>query len=229
MAKTKMYHHYCPVARSLEVIGEKWSLLIVRDLLGGPQRFTDLLRFEGGITPKWLTSRLRDLEAASIVERDSEAGRREVWYRLTPKGRDLAPVVESLALWGIEHAPRPPQPGEPIHPGQVTNSVVIFLNGRHVQLRHTVTYAISFAPDRLYAVHFDGERWSVQRGDADADVRIETTPEEWVSFLRAEPDERSARASAMHVAGDPCRVEEFLRTFSLRRRPEAVSPQAVSA
>ncbi|MEA2987275.1 MAG: hypothetical protein QOD94_3529, partial [Alphaproteobacteria bacterium] len=51
----------CPVARALDVIGEKWSLLIVRDLIEGPQRFSDLLRFNTGITPKWLTLRLRDL------------------------------------------------------------------------------------------------------------------------------------------------------------------------
>src|SRR5581483_10166021 len=104
MAKTREYQHYCPVARSLEVIGEKWSLLIVRDLLRGPQRFTDLLRYLGGITPKWLTQRLRDLEAAGIVERDHAEGRREVWYRLTAAGEELRPVIESLAIWGIEHA-----------------------------------------------------------------------------------------------------------------------------
>src|SRR5947208_1092317 len=103
MTRSKEYRHYCPVARSLEVIGEKWSLLIVRDLLREPRRFTDLLHFLGGITPKWLTLRLRDLEAAGIVERDSEPGRREVWYRLTPRGRDLAPVIQELAIWGIDH------------------------------------------------------------------------------------------------------------------------------
>src|SRR6266540_1580464 len=108
MAKTKTYAHFCPVARTLEVIGEKWSLLIVRDLLRGPQRFTDLLRYLGGITPKWLTLRLRELEAAGIVEADRVSGRREVWYRLTSKGNDLAPVVQALAVWGIDHTARPP-------------------------------------------------------------------------------------------------------------------------
>ena len=116
MAKTKNYQHYCPLARTLEVIGEKWSLLVVRDLLRGPQRFTDLMRYMGGITPKWLTQRLRDLEEAGIVERDSAPGRREVWYRLTDKGRDLAPVVASLAVWGLDHAMRRPLPAEVVHP-----------------------------------------------------------------------------------------------------------------
>ena len=59
MAKTKTYGHYCAAARTLEIIGEKWSLLIVRDLHYGPQRFSDLARSLGGITPKLLTVRLR--------------------------------------------------------------------------------------------------------------------------------------------------------------------------
>ena len=78
MARTKGYQHYCVIARSLETIGEKWSLLLVRDLLRGPQRFTDLLRYMSGITPKWLTARLRELEQAGIVERESKPGKREV-------------------------------------------------------------------------------------------------------------------------------------------------------
>ena len=69
----------------------------------------------GGITPKWLTARLRELEAAGIVERESTPGKREVWYRITDRGRDLAPVVEGLANWGIKHAMRDPLPGEPLY------------------------------------------------------------------------------------------------------------------
>src|SRR5688572_20706163 len=101
MARTKTYEHFCPVARSLEVIGEKWSLLIVRDLLRGPRRFSDLHESLGKITAKWLTLRLRELEAAGIVVRESEPGRREVWYRLTPAGEELAPVVGALNSWGV--------------------------------------------------------------------------------------------------------------------------------
>jgi DNA-binding HxlR family transcriptional regulator len=100
MARTRTYNHFCPVARSLEVIGEKWSLLIVRDLLRGPQRFTDLLRGLNNITPKWLTLRLRELESAGIVERDQEPGRKEVRYRLTEKGAQLGPIA-ALNVWGV--------------------------------------------------------------------------------------------------------------------------------
>ncbi len=243
MAKTRIYRHYCPVARSLEVIGEKWSLLIVRDLLGGPQRFSDLLRYLGGITPKWLTLRLRDLESAGIIERDSEAGRREVWYRLTPKGRELAPVIEALSVWGIEHAMPPPRPGEPVHPGQPTAGVVAMLNQRSVRLPDPVTWVVRFTTDRTYIIGFDGELWSVRRADGapadgahgdgghsdsptakgggsgstQADVLVETTPEAWVAFLMASPQERRHQAEAMRITGAPTRVEEFVSTFGYKR------------
>ena len=123
MAKTSTYGHYCAAARALEVIGEKWSLLLVRDLLYGPHRFSDLARSLGGITPKLLTNRLRELEASGVIERDEEEGRREVWYRLTPAGEALRPVVDELLVWGVEHG-KPPEPGEPVYPRRGGGSMV---------------------------------------------------------------------------------------------------------
>src|SRR5437868_13068625 len=93
------YQHFCPAARALETIGEKWSLLIVRDLLGGPRRFSDLRRSLATITPKGLSARLRALEADGIVTRE-DVGEREVWYRLTPKVQALVSVFDALLVWG---------------------------------------------------------------------------------------------------------------------------------
>ncbi len=124
MAKTKHYQHFCPVARSLEVIGERWSLLIVRDLLGGEKRFTDLMRGLSNITPKWLTMRLRELEDAGIVERVHEPGKREVWYRLSPTGRELGGVIGELNAWGLRHAMRPPQEDEVVGEGRFGRSLL---------------------------------------------------------------------------------------------------------
>ena len=209
MARTRVYQHYCPIARSLEVIGEKWSLLIVRDLLDGPQRFSDLLRSLGGITPKWLTLRLRDLEEAGIVERDSEAGRREVWYRLSPKGAELAPVVESLGTWGIHHAMRPPLPGEPLNPGRVTGAVVMYLNQRSVRPARPITWCVRFADGRAYTVRF-ADRWSIQRGESPADVTVDTSPEQWVAYLMAAPEDRVNLVGSLAVQGQAAAVQEFV-------------------
>src|SRR2546430_8628493 len=95
----RTYDHFCAVARALERVGDRWTLLVVRDLLTGPKRFTDLMDRMAGITPKTLTQRLRDLEADGLVDVDRVAGRREVWYRLSPAGEDLGPALDELLLW----------------------------------------------------------------------------------------------------------------------------------
>jgi DNA-binding HxlR family transcriptional regulator len=229
MARTNTYQHFCPVARALEVIGEKWSLLIVRDLLRGPQRFSDLLRSLGAITPKWLTLRLRELEEAGIVEADRESGRREVWYRLTERGRDLAPVISDLAVWGIDHALRPPLPGEQIHPAHATTPFVGYLNRRRARLPEPVLWVVRFGNGRTYCIRFDGARWSIERGEAPgpADVVVEATPETWTRFLAGPLAERRRCLAEMRVEGDPDRVEELVTTLGRRERgrePAAETP-----
>jgi DNA-binding HxlR family transcriptional regulator len=210
MTKRRDYGHFCVVARALEVIGEKWSLLIVRDLLRGRQRFTDLRRCLGAITPKWLTLRLRELEAASLVKREHEPGRREVWYSLTSKGRDLAPVVEALAMWGIRHAMRPPLPGEPVYPELTMSAMALFLNKQRMRLPSEATWLFRFAPGGPHTIHFDGEHWSTHAGETEADVTVTTTPEAWVTLL-ATRSARDLRPESQRVEGRPSKVAEFSR------------------
>jgi DNA-binding HxlR family transcriptional regulator len=218
VARTNTYEHFCVIARSLELIGEKWSLLIVRDLLRGPQRFTDLMRYMGGVTPKWLTIRLRDMEAAGIVERDHVEGRREVWYRLTPKGRDLAPVVESLAVWGIEHATRDPLPGEPVHPEMYLQATALYLNRREITADAPVLWEFRF-PDRPpVTLQFDGQRWSSARAVDNPALVIHTTAEELLNFLNARGEPREAIYARFRVDGDAGAVEAFARVFRRRQR-----------
>jgi len=209
MARTKTYHHFCPVARALEVIGEKWSLLIVRDLLRGPKRFSDLQRYLGDITSKWLSLRLRELDQAGIVEREV-LGRREVWYRLTAKGRALQPVVEELALWGIDHALRPPFPGEPVQPAHATTPFVAYWNRRGPRPEGPVAWVLRFDRGSAYTLRFDGGTWSIERGESPADVTITVSPETWVTFLAAPPDQRRELAGAMRIEGSPERAAEFV-------------------
>ncbi len=213
------YQHFCPAARALEVVGEKWSLLIVRDLLAGPRRFSDLRRSLAAITPKWLSLRLQELEAAGVVEREA-ASHREVWYRLTPKGEALAPVVEELVVWGVEYALRPPYPGEAIHPGRATGTFVTYLNRRGVRLGQPVTWVIRLTGDRSYTIRFDGERWSRERSDGPGDVVVDLSPEEWVRFLTSSSEERRHLLDELGVEGKPERIAEFARTLG---RPETVA------
>src|SRR6476619_617527 len=94
--EARSYGHFCMLAKTLEHVGDRWTLLVVRDLLLGPKRFTDLMERMAGITPKTLTQRLRDLETDGLVEVERVAGRREVRYRLSPAGKDLAPALDEL-------------------------------------------------------------------------------------------------------------------------------------
>lgn len=100
------YGQYCPIVRAVEVLGERWSVLIVRDLLLGTTRFNDLSRGLPGLSRSLLSRRLRQLEMAGIVEkRDGE-------YHLTPAGRDLEPIVFGLGAWGARWAFGPPRDEE---------------------------------------------------------------------------------------------------------------------
>ncbi len=212
-----VYQHFCPAARALEIVGEKWSLLIVRDLLAGPRRFSELRRSLAAITPRWLSQRLRELEGAGVVEREA-SGQREVWYRLTPKGTALAPVFEELVVWGIEHATGSARNGEAIHPGRATQAFVIYLNRRGVRPEQPLAWLVRFSDSRAYTIRFDGARWSVQRGEGPADVVVETSPEGWVAALAGSPDERRRFLAECRVDGAPERTAKFARTLG-RQEP----------
>ena len=215
MART--FGHYCPVAHALEMVGDRWSLLIIRDLLQQPQRFTDILRCSANITPKWLTLRLRKLEEVGIVEREEQPGRREVWYRLTPAGYELRPVVDSLWTWGLRYAMRPPLPGEVVRPESAVSTLISSLNKRGRKLSQPTTWLLRFTPGGPYTLFFDGDRWSARQGEKDnADVAVTTSPEAWVTFLAVKRSERNRFAQTMQVDGTPECVEEFLHTLGVR-------------
>ena len=91
----------CPVARAVRVLDGKWTILVIRDLLRGTKRFSELRGSLMGISPKTLTDRLRDLEEQGLVERAMYAEiPPRVEYSLTQKGRTLEPVISALAAWG---------------------------------------------------------------------------------------------------------------------------------
>jgi len=100
MARTH-YPQFCALARATEIIGERWTLLIVRDLLHGPKRFSDLLDTLSGITPAMLTTRLANLIDSGVIEkRELRAPARISVYDLTAIGRALRPAIDALILWG---------------------------------------------------------------------------------------------------------------------------------
>lgn len=97
---------YCPVSRTLDVVGERWSLLIIRDLMVGTIRFNDLARGLPGLSRTLLARRLRHLERAGVVERSG------AHYLLTPSGQALRPIVFGMAQWGADWVFGDPRPDE---------------------------------------------------------------------------------------------------------------------
>jgi DNA-binding HxlR family transcriptional regulator len=98
----KRYDQYCPIAHALELVGERWSLLIVRELLSGPKRYTDLAGALPGIGTNVLAARLKDLEGCGVIaKRKLPPPTPAQVYELTPYGAGLKAVVRELALWGV--------------------------------------------------------------------------------------------------------------------------------
>ncbi len=93
------YYQFCPVAKAMELLDERWTLLIVRELVSGSQQFNDLRRGLPRMSPSLLSKRLQQLARAGIVERRAEGS--DVRYVLTPAGQELRPVVEALGTWGV--------------------------------------------------------------------------------------------------------------------------------
>ena len=113
----KHYDQYCPVAHALDVVGDRWALLVARELLQGPKRYTDLAEGLPGIGTNILASRLRDLETAGVVTKKTlppPAASRV--YELTDYGLELKPVMRELALWGARSL-GPPTADDELFPG----------------------------------------------------------------------------------------------------------------
>lgn len=98
------YGQFCPIAKASEIIGEKWTILIIRELLMGASRFSDLQRGLGGISPTLLTRRLQDLEARGLLIRKKIQGGRGHEYVPTQCCRDLLPILLAIGDWGMQWA-----------------------------------------------------------------------------------------------------------------------------
>ena len=104
----KRYGQACPIARSLDVVGERWSLLLVRELTLGPRRYRDLATGLPGIPSNVLAARLKDLQAAGVVTRRTLPAPADVTvYELTEAGRALQPALTELLHWGRRYGPEP--------------------------------------------------------------------------------------------------------------------------
>src|SRR3954468_6956002 len=214
----RTYGDRCGVARALDLVGERWALLVVRELLLGPKRFTDLRAGLPHVGPDVLAQRLRDLEQSGLVRRGTlppPAGSRI--YELTERGRELEPVVIALGRFGSV-APFPPGDA-----GIGVDAVVIALKSLFAPAADSMaaSYELRLGEQRFRLDVADG-RIEIARGSATApDATLETDPRTLASVLwpggklDAAPRGRPRGAGDLAIAGDRTAVRRLLALFPL--------------
>lgn len=166
------YGQYCGITRALELVGERWALLIVRDLLVGPRRYGELAAGLPRIPSNILAARLKELQEAGILRRAPRS--RVVVYELTPYGRELEPVVLALGAWGFK-AMGDPREEQIVTPDSMTMALrTAFRPQIAADLPATAYAARIGAADLL--VHVDGPSLRVARGDGPADLAFAAGP-----------------------------------------------------
>lgn len=100
---TKGYGQYCPLAKAAEVVAERWTPLVIRELIAGSHHFNDLRKGVPRMSPSLLSKRLTELEDAGVIVRTRQPGKKGFAYHLTAAGRDLAPILEALGRWGQKY------------------------------------------------------------------------------------------------------------------------------
>jgi len=209
----RSYDQFCAVARALDHVGERWTLLLVRELLLGPRRFKDLLEGLPGIGTNLLTDRLRDLERDAILTRrvlPPPAG--STVYELTEVGRGLEPVVMALGRWGHQF----------LFPMKATDTIQAgwFM----VSLRATFHPEAAAGLRATYELRIDGQPFEVrvdhaetrtrQGPAADPDVILTTDLETFRGLLRhrVSPGEAQGNGS-VRVDGDEGSLQQFVDLF----------------
>ena len=219
----RTYGDGCSIARALDLVGERWALLLVRELLLGPKRYTDLRRGLPNSSPNVLYERLRELERAGIVRRRKlppPAGSRV--YELTDWGRELEEIVMSLGHWAAR-SPTPPS-NAPIG----VDSIVLALRARFDSgAAHGLRagYELRLGEDR-FRIEVADDEIEVARGGADqADATIDTDPDTLDAVLwGGRPLADAQRSGRMTIEGDKTAVERFVRLFPMPEPAAAVSP-----
>lgn len=167
------YGQYCGITRPLEPVGERWALLIVRDLLVGPRRYSELATGLPRIPSNILAARLKELQAAGILRRAPHS--RVIVYELTPYGRELEPVVLALGAWGFKAMGEPRQE-QIITPDSMTMSLRTAFRPRVAADLPGTAYAAHLGPAELL-IRVDGSSLDVTRGGGPADLAFAAGPD----------------------------------------------------
>ncbi len=220
------YGQFCAAAKALDVLGERWTLLVVRELLLGSRRFTDLLAALPGLGPTLLTSRLRRLEAHGVIRREQLPPPAGSWvYQITEAGLGVALVVKALADWGVQLLDTP-VPGETVRADWLALHMAVSLPAEAVAgVRET--YQIHCDDEVLHLV-LTGIGVQARSGPAlsPPDLIIWT---DHAAFAELSLGRTSLRdlvaARRARVSGDAAIVGRAARLFSATHHPRPCAPQ----
>jgi DNA-binding HxlR family transcriptional regulator len=193
--KRHPYDQWSPDARALDLVGDKWTLLIVRDLVGGPRRFVELQRVLPGISTEQLRSRLNRMVADGLLTRQRyrEVPPR-VDYELTERARQLLPVLGALARWGFDWTWSAPRHGEAVDIGAVLRLAPGLLHpvasGRVECVVEAAPVGDGDAPERRYVLRSDGGHVSISEREppGEADATVSGDEAAWVRALGPDGD-----------------------------------------
>jgi DNA-binding HxlR family transcriptional regulator len=220
--KSRAYGQYCGFARALEVVGERWALLVVRDLLVGPKRFTDLLRGLPGIPSNVLTARLKEMESAGVAQRRVlPRPSRAVVYELTEYGMELEPVVVELGRWGAKNL-GDPRPDETI---TVDSLITALRTTFHPEAARgfRAGYELRVGETVLHARVDDG-RVAVAEGLLpDADLAIDAGPGIRALMAGEVSPADAIENGIVRVSGDPKLLTRFAEIFRIEPMPASRS------
>lgn len=222
MAGKRRYATGCAVAHALDLVGERWALLVVRELVLGPKRFTDLLAGLPGAGPDMLTQRLRELTDAGVVLRRRLRPPSASWvYELTPWGAELAPILLGLARWASR------SPAMPYDAPLSVDSLMLSLTAlfdRQTAAGIDATIAIHL-DNQSYQLRISGGELTLTRGDDDhPDATLVADQATLLALLRTDQDLDEVIANgSLQVAGDRALVARFRHVFPLPAPASAIS------
>jgi DNA-binding HxlR family transcriptional regulator len=220
----KRFDQYCPVAHALGLIGERWALLVVRELLHGPKRYTDLIEGLPGIGTNILAARLRDLESEGVVRRRKlPPPAASTVYELTEYGAELEEVIYAMARWGARSL-GPPAPDDELYPEWGVNAFpALFDVSEATGL--TATYVLRIGED-VFTVRVDRGCMRAEVGATDdADLDAELDMETFFALASGDLAPRAAlsKRRVRLAAGDPETLERFFTVFSVAARVQTAA------
>jgi DNA-binding HxlR family transcriptional regulator len=219
----KRFEQYCPVAHALCLVGERWALLILRDLLHGPKRYTDLLEGLPGIGTNILAARLRGLEEAGIVsKRRLPPPAASTVYELTEYGTELEEVFYALARWGARSL-GPPGPEDELYPEWGLNAIAALFSPEAAR-GLTETYVLNIGGD-VFSIRLDNGHMHAEMGTAeDADLVVETDMDTFFRLVSGELTSRMAlKRGFIKVDGDRAAFERCFQVLTLAPRTRAAA------